>query len=72
VAGIAIALNYRGALAAQVTVTMIILIQAMVWVPMLIAKQENFTWSGNAITFAIAAATWVVGGAGTHRSVNHG
>ncbi len=62
-AGVAIAVDYRGALAAYVTVAMIILIQVMVWLPMLIAKQENFTWSGNAITFAIAAATWVVGDA---------
>jgi uncharacterized membrane protein len=59
-AGIAIAADYRAVLAAQLTVAMIILIQALVWLPMLIAKPQNFTWSGNAITFAIAAATWVI------------
>lgn len=62
-AGIAVAIDFRGAFAAQLTVAMIILIQALVWLPMLIAKPENFTWSGNAITFAIAAATWVIGDA---------
>jgi uncharacterized membrane protein len=59
-AGIAIAANYRAVLAAQLTIAMIIVIQVLVWVPMLIAKPQNFTWSGNAITFAIAAATWVI------------
>jgi uncharacterized membrane protein len=59
-AGMAIAADYRAVLAAQLTVAMIILIQALVWLPMLIAKPQNFTWSGNAITFAIAAATWVI------------
>jgi uncharacterized membrane protein len=59
-AGIAIAVDYRAVLAALLTVAMIILIQALVWLPMLIAKPENFTWSGNAITFAIAAAKWVI------------
>ena len=62
-AGIAIAVDFRGALAAQLTVAMIFLIEVLVWLPMLIAKPENFTWSGNAITFAIAAATWVIGDA---------
>ena len=62
-AGVSMVIDYRGVLAAQLTVALIVSIQALVWLPMLIAKQDNFTWSGNAITFAIAAATWVIGDA---------
>ena len=67
-AGIAIAADHRAVFAAQLTVAMIILIEALVWLPMLIAKPENFTWSGNAITLAIAAATWVIGDVITARN----
>lgn len=67
-AGVAIAVDYRGALAAYLTVAMIIVIEALVWLPMLIAKSENFTWSGNAITFGIAAGTWVIADAITRPS----
>ena len=59
-AGVAMAVRVRAVLAARLTVVMMALIDALVWLPMLIAKPEHFTWSGNAITLAMAAATWLV------------
>jgi uncharacterized membrane protein len=59
-AGVAIAMRIRAVLAARLTVVMMIIIDALVWLPMLIAKPEHLTWSGNAISLAMAAATWLM------------
>jgi len=59
-AGIAIAARMQAVLAARLTVAMMLVINGLVWLPMLIDKPEHFNWCGNAITFAMAAAAWVL------------
>ena len=48
-------------LASRLLTIMIVCFELLVWVPRLIASpHDHFSWSGNAICSAIAAAAWVV------------
>lgn len=59
-AGLAMAARVRAALAGYLAAAMMIVIDAFVWLPMLIGEPTHFNWSGNAITLAMATATWLV------------
>ena len=59
-AGIAILTRVRDKLAAQLTVVMMLSFNVFVWLPMLMDKPNAFNWAGNAITFAMASAAWVI------------
>lgn len=59
-AGIALIIQRHALLAARLVTVMMFVIGLLVWVPMLIDKPIHFMWAGNAITFALATAAWVV------------
>ncbi len=59
-AGIALIIQRHALLAARLVTVMMFAIGLLVWVPMLIDKPIHFMWAGNAITFALATAAWVV------------
>jgi hypothetical protein len=59
-AGIALIIQRHALLAARLVTVMMFVISLLVWVPMVIDKPIHFMWAGNAITFALATAAWVV------------
>jgi uncharacterized membrane protein YphA (DoxX/SURF4 family) len=71
-AGVAILTGAQAALASRLLTAMMFVFGVLVWVPALFARPDShFTWAGNAITFALAGAAWVVADAlGTRHSVN--
>jgi uncharacterized membrane protein len=58
--GLALMLQWKAVLAARLVTVMMFVIGLLVWIPMLINKPIQFMWAGNAITFALAAAAWVM------------
>jgi uncharacterized membrane protein len=59
-AAVALATRVRAVLAARLAALMMLGFNVLVWLPMLINKPIHFMWAGNAITFAMAAAAWLM------------
>lgn len=59
-AGLALVLQRHALIAARLATMMMLVIGLLVWIPMLIDKPIHFMWAGSAITFALAAAAWVI------------
>ena len=59
-ASLALMIERHAVLASRLVIVMMLTFNVLVWLPMLIDKPIHFMWAGNAITFAMAAAAWVI------------
>jgi uncharacterized membrane protein YphA (DoxX/SURF4 family) len=59
-AAVAILTGIKAELAARLLTAEIVIFELLVWIPNLLAGRNHFTWSGNAISIALAGASWVV------------
>ena len=59
-AAVAILTGIQAKLAARLLTAEIIVFELLFWIPLVHATPNHFNWSGNAISIAIAGATWVV------------
>jgi uncharacterized membrane protein len=59
-ASLALLIQRHAVLAARLVIVMMLSFILLVWLPMLLDKPIHFMWAGNAITFAMATAAWVI------------
>jgi hypothetical protein len=58
---VAILSGFLAGLASYLLVAMIVVFEALVWAPILVASPHlHFAWAGNTISLAMSGAAWVV------------